>query len=160
MNTPINPKHASVLWAVPERSADVAALHATAFAPAWNAEDVMRLLEHPGSCALLMEAGAPRRPVGFIMGQVVADEAEILSITILSEVRRLGLGRRLLESFLTAAARAGARSVHLEVAASNAAAIRLYTSRGFKEAGRRAGYYVKADGSKEDALRLMLSAGP
>jgi ribosomal-protein-alanine N-acetyltransferase len=47
----------------------------------------------------------------------------------------------------------GAKVAWLEVRPSNAAARTLYASFGFKEVGRRPGYY---DDTKEDAILLAL----
>ena len=49
------------------------------------------------------------------------------------------------------AARAGANLIYLEVRPANTAAIRLYESMGFRQAGLRPGYYQSASG-REDAL--------
>ncbi len=61
---------------------------------------------------------------------------------------------------MRAAARAGARSLFLEVADGNVAARHLYAKAGFAEAGRRAGYYVRDGGAREDALILKVALEP
>ena len=55
------------------------------------------------------------------------------------------------------AAALGAERMFLEVAEGNAAARALYARTGFAGAGRRRGYYARADGSREDALILALN---
>jgi ribosomal-protein-alanine N-acetyltransferase len=44
------------------------------------------------------------------------------------------------------------KSLFIEVAISNPAALALYGSCGFKEAGLRKNYYQHGDGAREDAL--------
>jgi ribosomal-protein-alanine N-acetyltransferase len=90
------------------------------------------------------------------LGRLAADEAELHSIAVRPARRREGLGRRLLEDFLGLARGMGARSVWLEVRASNEPALRLYRSMGFHTTGRRPHYY--ADG--EDALLLVWREPP
>jgi [ribosomal protein S18]-alanine N-acetyltransferase len=48
----------------------------------------------------------------------------------------------------------GADTAFLEVAANNPVAISLYTSAGYRESGRRRGYYLPASGVAIDALVL------
>ena len=64
-----------------------------------------------------------------------------LHVDLLPEAQGAGHGRRLVETFLAAAARAGARSLHLGTGAGNARAIRFYERLGFQRlavAGREA----------------------
>ncbi len=76
---PKPPLPVSLLWAVPERAGDIAAIHGTLFPEAWDGLAVARLLERPGATSLVAEAGTPRAVVGFVIGQVAADEAEIIN---------------------------------------------------------------------------------
>ncbi len=83
--------------------------------------------------------------------QVVADEAHVHNLAVVPEARRQGLARRLLALTLEIAAGKGARAVHLEVRAGNAAARALYRAMGFDEVGKRHGYY---SAPVEDAVLL------
>ncbi len=96
--------------------------------------------------------------MGFIYGQVIADEAELWRIVVDPTHRRRGLATVLLRSFREACVQRGARAIFLEVGAHNTAAIGFYRALGFCETGRRKGYY----GPHEDALlmRLELSEPP
>jgi len=76
------------------------------------------------------------------MSRMAADEAEILSIAIAPARRRRGLSRPLLDYHLRSLAGLGARAVFLEVDEHNAPACRLYEGAGFREVGRRGGYYA------------------
>lgn len=157
---PFNPKLTSLLWAGAERSAEIAGMHALLFAEAWDEPSITKLLDHPSSTALLAVNGFPKRTIGFIIGQIAADEAEVLSVGVLADCQRHGVGRQLVEGLVRAVARAGARSLHLEVAADNAAALALYRRQGFAEVGRRKGYYTRKGGGAVDALRLAKALPP
>jgi ribosomal-protein-alanine N-acetyltransferase len=87
---------------------------------------------------------------GVALGRIVADEAEVLAVAVAPDARRTGIGRRLASGLVDRLHADGALRVHLEVRASNAPAIELYTELGFGEVGRRQRYYV--DG--EDAVLL------
>lgn len=145
----------SVRPAGPERAVDLAAAHALAFEDGWSARAVTDLLGSPGVLALEDDGG-------FILIRVVAGEAEVLTLAVVPEARRRGLGRALLRAAMAAAADAGATTLFLEVAADNAAAVTLYETEGFVRAGLRAGYYARAGAPGQDALvlrRALNSAG-
>jgi [ribosomal protein S18]-alanine N-acetyltransferase len=152
-----NVKHASMLWAAPDRAEEIAALHAKLFDPAWDAEGIRTLLEHPAATSLIAVAGAQKKSViAFVIGQLAADEAEILSIGVSPDWQRVGLGAGLIEGLTRAARRGDARRIFLEVAEDNAAALALYSKLGFKEAGRRKRYYLRKNAPGVDALTLVL----
>jgi ribosomal-protein-alanine N-acetyltransferase len=94
--------------------------------------------------------------VGYCGFWLVADEAHITTIAVGLESRQRGYGRRLMEHLLETATNEGATLAALEVRTSNAAAIGLYTSLGFKLVGRRKGYYAKTN---EDALMMIKDLG-
>lgn len=153
-----NIKHVSLLWASPERADEVAALHARLFNPAWDVDAVKSMLEHPASTSLVAVTGIGQQKVvvGFIMGQLAADEAEIISIGSATDWQRFGLGKMLVQGLVRAARRGEAKRLFLEVAEDNTAALALYRGAGFKELGRRKGYYQRAGGPAIDALTLQL----
>ncbi|MFC4146211.1 ribosomal protein S18-alanine N-acetyltransferase [Micromonospora mangrovi] len=80
------------------------------------------------------------------------DEAWVQNIAVRRDVQRRGVGRLLLEALLAEAARRGARSTLLEVAADNGPAQRLYATYGFEPIGVRRGYYQP---SNTDALVMQ-----
>jgi len=163
MNTvPLAPdqKYVSLLWAGPDRAAEVAQLHAQLFDPPWTEESVRNSLDHPASTAFVAFDGRTRLAVGFVIGQLAADEAEILSIGVLPEWQRRGIGRRMIEGLARAIERAEAKRLFLEVAADNDAAMGLYLSLGFAATGLRRGYYARKEGPAIDGLTLALNIGP
>ncbi|MGO4884668.1 MAG: ribosomal protein S18-alanine N-acetyltransferase [Bryobacteraceae bacterium] len=75
---------------------------------------------------------------GFAVSRRVAeDEGELLNLAVDPAFRRRGIGRRMVAEV---AARCKG-TIWLEVRESNWAARKLYESLGFREAGRRVGYY-------------------
>lgn len=128
----------------------LAALHATAFPGPWDAVAFEALLGQAGVFVL-------EDPDGFILLRAVADEAEILTLAVRPAARRLGLGARLVQEGVVAAAARGATRLFLEAAQDNIAALALYARAGFAEAGRRPGYYARPDGGRQDALLLALN---
>ncbi|MBA2126371.1 ribosomal-protein-alanine N-acetyltransferase [Hyphomicrobium methylovorum] len=152
-----NVKHASMLWASPERAEEIAGLHAKLFDPAWDAAAIKSLLEHPAATSLIAVAGSPKAIIGFIIGQLAADEAEILSIGVAPNWQRAGLAMGLLEGLARAARRGEAKRIFLEVAEDNEAALALYRKLGFEEVGRRKRYYVRPGNAAVDALTMALT---
>jgi ribosomal-protein-alanine N-acetyltransferase len=154
---PLDPKYVSLLWAGPDQAPVIAKLHAELFSPAWSEESIRALLDHPASTAFVaMVGGAPKTCVGFVLAQLAADEAEILTIGVAPAWQRKGVGRRLVEGVARAAQRAEARKLYLEVAADNDAALELYRRTGFLGTGLRRGYYAREGGSAVDAVTLAL----
>jgi [ribosomal protein S18]-alanine N-acetyltransferase len=157
MTQAIDYKHVSILWAASDNAAELASLHRGLFDKPWDAAAFEGLLSHPGSTAFLARLGSPVEMVGFIVGQLAADEAEILTLGVRADRQRHGIGRKLVEALARAVKKAEARRLFLEVAAGNAAALGLYKSLGFQEVGQRKGYYEKPAGPAEDALTLALN---
>lgn len=129
-------------------SGALAALYATGFpdSRAWAADEFTALLAQPS--IFLTTSGR----LGFVLARVILDEAEVITLTIATSARGKGLGRRMLQDFETAAFRKGARRAFLEVAADNVAALALYQSCGWRESGRRRGYYQRKGGPGCDAF--------
>ena len=91
----------------------------------------------------------------FALGRCVLDEAELLTLVVAPSARRQGAGRTNLQAFETLATARGAQTAFLEVAADNAAAIALYQTAGYRESGRRKGYYARTSGPKVDAVTML-----
>ena len=83
----------------------------------------------------------------------VAGEAQIYNIAIAPEFRRAGIGESLLRHMIAKAEDDGCVLVTLEVRGGNEAAMALYKKLGFREVGRRKGYYSKGG---EDAVLMDL----
>lgn len=115
-----------------------AALHATSFNDPWSVDSFAVILAQPGVMGWL--AGDP--PHGLLLARAAADEAEILTLAVTPDARRNGAGAAMVDELLRTLTGGVTRRVFLEVAADNAAALALYTRKGFAACGRRAGYYA------------------
>lgn len=136
---------------------DVAALHRQGgFARCWEPGECAALLADDSVAADGVFPGQASRPAGFVMSRQAADEAEILSIVIAPGQRRSGLAANLLGAHLSRLAGKGVAQVFLEVEEGNVAAERLYRHLGFREVGRRKGYYPKPDGTRATAIAMRL----
>lgn len=125
--------------------ATLAALHARALRtpPPWSAAAFAACLADP-ACFTLTLPDADPEPAALLVGRVVLDEAELLTLATAPERRRQGLARRLLEGFARQAHLRGATSAFLEVAEDNTGARALYAADGWQPIGRRPGYYRRA----------------
>lgn len=70
-------------------------------------------------------------PLGYIVFRLILDELYILKITVHPDMRRKGLGKRLLDQTLAFARRKRVRQITLDVRADNQSAISFYKSFGF-----------------------------
>ncbi|HQT39626.1 MAG TPA: GNAT family N-acetyltransferase [Acidocella sp.] len=135
-----------MITASPAHASIMAAVHGAVFPDEpWDAASFASLLAQPGMFGWLDERG------GLLLLRIVADEAEI--ITIGAVTKRRGIGRTLLQVGLEQARSQGVTMLHLEVAAGNAPARRLYEVSGFQQAGLRKHYYANG----EDAVVMSLT---
>jgi ribosomal-protein-alanine N-acetyltransferase len=116
----------------------------------WDAAALDKILALSGVFGYL--ACDSGEPVGFILARDLGEEVEVLTLGVLPEARRHGVGRALLDAALAAARHRRLGSVVLEVAADNAAARRLYAACGFTQAGRRPRYYRRPGGTVDGLI--------
>ncbi len=135
-----------VLAAAPEHAPGVANVAARSLPDPWPAAVFRRELERPMSRGRVALRGASC--VAYVLGWRVLDEVEVLSLAVDPPWRRRGVGRRLLDSYLSELRGEGVRRVTLEVRASNGPAQELYRALGMSWEGERRRYY----GDGEDAL--------
>ena len=122
---------------------ELARIHASCFAKAWDEDALDGMLKSPGIIGLISSGG-------FALARVAADEAEILTIAVEPASRRRGLGRALIIEAASRAHAQGAGAIFLEVGLANQAARALYERLGFANVGTRKSYYEGG----EDALIL------
>jgi len=140
--------------AMPRDAASLATLHAASFNRGWSEHEFEQLLTDRSVIADRATSGS--RNVGFILSRCAADEAEILSVAVAHSWRGRGLARRLLDRHLSRLAGLGLGAVFLEVDGDNTPARRLYARAGFREVGRRPGYYAQSGGKGALVLRRDL----
>ena len=152
----------------PMRAADLDAvleIERASFRTPWSREAFLHELERNrvAGCWVARGAragdGAAGSVVGYLCLWSIADEVHVTNLAVHPARRGEGVGRLLLGTLLVRHRRLGARCAFLEVRPANAEARRLYAGLGFREVGRRRGYYIDTG---EDALLLeaQLDEGP
>lgn len=126
----------------------LADLHARAFAQPWSQKQIAQMLQNPAAFAALARDDASAA-CGFALAWAAAGESELLTLAVVPEARRRGVGAALVTAACAAALARGARAMHLEVAEDNAPARALYAKLGYAEVGRRIGYYARASGAAD-----------
>ena len=131
--------------------AELLALETAIFPDAWSEKSLSTVLDDE-KYLVLVERAENGVALGYLIGQAVAGEVELMRLGVVLERRGQGIGGILLERALRFWRDCGESRIFLEVRESNAAARRLYESRGFLEIARRKNYYENG----EDALVLRL----
>lgn len=130
--------------------AAVAAIESESLSP-WSLHDLEGELLVSQGRQLVVES-SDGRILGWCACRTIWPEAELLKITVARNERQKGLGTCLLEALLGELREQAYNSLFLEVRAGNEAALRFYGKHGFRQVGRRPGYY---DEPADDALILQ-----
>lgn len=127
-------------------TAALAATHAAAFVSdrPWSADEFADVIAQ--NAIITGDATC------FVLGRVIADEAEVLTLATHPDHQRKGLAQAQLTVFHNRAALAGANAAFLEVAADNTAAIALYRGAGYVQVGLRPRYYARGQQRAVDAI--------
>ena len=121
---------------------------------AWTAGQIAGLLSSSESW---LEMGMANNALAaFALCRKAADEVELLLCATSPDWRRQGLGMNLITRVAGECRARGARRLFLEVRSSNEQALGLYRKAGFREDGRRPGYYRTISGDRIDAITLSL----
>ncbi len=143
--------------AVVEDVPRVAAIEQLAFSDPWPATAFAELLGREYLLFLVAREDAGTPVVGYVVAIFAGGEGEVANLAVAPEFRGRGVGAGLVDEIVGEATRRAVEGLYLEVRESNAEARGLYGSRGFKEVGRRRGYYRRP---AEDALILRRMVGP
>jgi ribosomal-protein-alanine N-acetyltransferase len=133
----------------PSAAKRLAEIHDECFSNSWSEQAFSELLGGNGTVAVL--ASNQQIATGFVLFRKAADEAEILTICTRPEFRHKGLAKALVQHMESQLKEAGTKSLFIEVAVSNHAALSLYATCGFGVAGLRKNYYELANAVREDA---------
>lgn len=132
-----------------EHVPQVAALERACFSRPWSEAMLENELWNDSAVVIVAE-GEDGTVLGYAGLQTVLDEGYINNVAVAEAYRRQGVADELIAAFVRFG-QAKLAFLTLEVRASNAPAIALYTKHGFAEAGRRKNYY---DDPKEDAILM------
>jgi ribosomal-protein-alanine N-acetyltransferase len=126
---------------------ELSALHAQVFTTPrpWTADEFKNLLndKHIFLCT---------ENHGFLLGRVIAGEAELLTLAVSPSYRRQGIACKLMDEFLHNARLRNAEDAFLEVSSNNLGAKALYQAYEFAETGLRKNYYANPKGPRVDAI--------
>ena len=134
-----------------EHAKALADLHKKCFAKGWSHLEFESFFDRAGVFAAIAYHKT-HGAVGFVLCWMIGEQCDILSMGVLADHRRDGVGVMLLEYALDDAASLGASFMMLEVNANNTAAHALYEAHGFEKFSVRKGYYTNPDGTKADAM--------
>lgn len=134
----------------------MAELDVLCFAAPWS-EESFRQEVSENNLALYLAAEIEGELVGYAGIWAIIDEGHITNVAVHPNHRRRGIAKALMEVLIASCEEEGLVRQTLEVRPSNEAALRLYESYGFQEAGRRKGYY---EDNGEDALIMWRESIP
>jgi len=131
----------------------VIAVERRAFSTPWSlAMFVLELSKPSGIC---LAAFRGERLVGYLICSRYDTIWHVMNVAVDDRLRREGIASSLLRHLFAVADGPGEQYT-LEVRPSNAEAIRLYEGFGFRDAGRRRGYYHD---NREDAVIMWRTVG-
>lgn len=132
-------------------AAEVSAIEAANFSIPWKEKDFLDSIVLPHTVYVAALLGD--KVVGYCGCYQSLEEAEIVNVAVDESVRGRHIGHKMIEKMIEEGRKLGICSYMLEVRASNAPAIALYESLGFKNLGVRKNFY---DLPKEDAIIMWL----
>lgn len=134
----------------PEDVPAVMDVERAAYSAGWPSTAFERELTQNAMARYIVVRDSPAREVrGFAGLWLMVDEAHIVTVAVLPELRRQGLGRILVHGLVQLAIEHQMALATLEVRVSNEAARALYRAYGFYEVGLRKRYYSD---NHEDAV--------
>ena len=137
-----------------EDAAAVAELERQIFTDAWSEKGVLDTIRLGNTiCVAAEKAG---RIVGYLLAYDTAGEAEIARIAVDKDVRRLGVGSRLMLELENICEERNIKKLLLDVRESNAEARSFYEEDGFTEDGIRQKFYSDPE---EDAVLMSRELG-
>jgi len=145
------------LVAAPMTVADldqVWALECSVFPYPWSRTNFADSLASGYDCWTVRDADGSL--AGYYLLMYAVDEAHLLDVAVAAPRQRQGLGRRLMDRISARARGQGMASILLEVRPSNGRALDVYRRYGYREIGRRKGYYPAGPDGREDAIVMRL----
>ena len=121
---------------------------------AYSRRTLRTFLRMPGAVCRVAERDASIG--GFILGVFESSAAHIITLDVLKELRRQGLGTVLLEDLESIFAARGVARVELETAVNNAPAVAFWKSRGYRTVGVLERYYL----DRIDAYWMVKTLSP
>ena len=115
------------------------ALECEIFSDAWSEKSIFSTICSEGGICYV--AVKDTEIVAYVLGRMIAPEAEIYRVATAPAHRKRGIAYRLLDYAVKCERGRGLECIFLEVRSANVAARNLYHAYGFAEMGVRRGYY-------------------
>ncbi len=128
----------------------VMAVERAAYAWPWTEGNIADSIRAGYQCLTLI--GGKDTVLGYFIAMQGVDEVHLLNITVAPEYQRQGWARVMLDALVLWSRSVNAQWLWLEVRASNARAITVYDTYGFRRVGERKRYYPAGLGLREDAI--------
>lgn len=134
---------------------ELGSLEVEIFSDPWGEATLANYLEssEKDKAIYVLFDGVNEKILAYVIIQTLYAEIEIMRFAVVSNRRREGLGKRLMNTLKDVAKDHEVKKIILEVNSINYKAINLYESLGFIEVGRRKDYYKQG----EDALLMDLN---
>ena len=122
----------------------------------WTVKTWRLFLEKPTTYIVLGFEPAGKRLIASSLSQLVIDEAELLQLFVHPHFRQQSIGRTILEKMIDYFKILNILNVFLEVSEKNYAAVKFYTSFGFKVYDIRRNYFRSGKNHFENALLMRI----
>jgi [ribosomal protein S18]-alanine N-acetyltransferase len=129
----------SILHMKAKHLEDIAQLEKLCFSAPWSFDALAEELSNP--LAVFLVAESNKAVCGYVGMHHITDEGYITNIAVFPQYRRKGIASMLLKALDEYAQKNDLSFITLEVRQSNEAAINLYESFNYKNAGERRGFY-------------------
>ncbi len=136
----------------PDLLREISSIHKSSFENGWNTEDFKKFIENKGH---IITARNNNEIIGFVLFRIASDESEILTIAVLKEFRKQGVGSDLLKNTINYIKNNGVKNLFLEVREDDISAVNFYIKNGAKEVSRRKNYYVR-NGKNVNAINMII----
>jgi ribosomal-protein-alanine N-acetyltransferase len=139
-------------------------IHTRCFPDGWNAKSFNEMLSNANFFGFIA-ADVKEKACGFILCKRIFEEIEVITLCVLPESRRRGIGKSLVAEMINNApqmleekspAQESSTVIFLEVAQDNIPAFHLYKALGFEKMSVRKKYYRKANSELADAYVMTL----
>lgn len=121
---------------------------------AYTRRELKSFLSGPQAITLVVEKPDGPTPIAFVLAHSLPNAVgHLVTIDVLAEFRKQGIGGRLLAAVEDALRKEGAHTLFLETAINNLPAIRFYQKHGYRITDRLPAYYQK----RLDAYRMVSS---
>ena len=133
----------------------VMAMEANSHQHPWSRKNFSDSIKSGHWAYCLREVNDPdKRILAYCILLPAVDDLHLLNITVDTDLRKQGIGLRLMSAIQSIANNLSIPRILLEVRPSNRAAIALYERAGYEELARRKAYYPveSSSGAREDAI--------